>query len=640
MEELKNTQFSSQEAAASSQPVRLLLHKELVGKVMVRELYNAVEDGNVDNFVGVLNQQCRKRKLSLSDIFYQVTGAGDSLLHVAAYHKGEHIAELIAHHFPELLIRRNVRGDTPLHVAVRSKNSTIVNIILSQYAIEKSNHEEMNDKEITRETNEHGDTPLHEAIHSGDVDVIKEIFCADNDVVHYLNKSRRSPLYLAVVNGNVEILNLLLEIPFPVDLPQCLGNSPLHAALLERKSDLINGILAKRPELVYLRDEDGGTPLHYAAYIGYVEGFHILLENSIDSSNQTALEGNKKGHLPIHLACKKGHVRVINDFLQHEWPINLLLNQKCQNILHVAAKNGKSKVVQYLLKNSKIDQFTINQKDNDGNTALHLASINLFPKVLYFITQDKKTDVNCSNNDGFTARDIVHLASKKQMTIRKFLANLVLKEAGALLKVNDMLSSQWQQSPRMQLSLKDLINTFLVVATLMVTVTFAAGFTVPGGVYSSDAKDPKNIGMAILADKPFFWVFTTFNMIAMYSSVIACGLMLMALIFDHKLATGATILAMCCLVLAFSTVPIAFMAAVHLVVANNYALSRTIIVIGVVYTSLILLGLFFGFFPIGIRLLLFRHVGRLVLRILIALTKYDDRPEDSLPQKENNDKDD
>lgn len=87
--------------------------------------------------------------------------------------------------------------------------------------------------------------------------------------------------------------------------------------------DLINGILAKRPELVYLRDEDGGTPLHYAAYIGYVEGFHILLENSIDSSNQTALEGNKKGHLPIHLACERGHVEVVKYFLQQKFVTNL-----------------------------------------------------------------------------------------------------------------------------------------------------------------------------------------------------------------------------------------------------------------------------------------------------------------------------
>ncbi|KAK7342267.1 hypothetical protein VNO80_25213 [Phaseolus coccineus] len=629
MEELEKRQFQSEDAASE------LLHKDLVGKkkVMVSELFNAVDgNGNVDNFVDALQRVCEERKVGLSGVFDEVTCAGDSLLHVAADKGRERIVELICCHFPELLIKRNVRGDTALHVAVRSKNSTIVNFILSHYAIEKTKHDGMRDKEITREKNKYENAPLHEAVYSGDVGVVKEILTADKDVVHCLNKSRRSPLYLAVVYGNVEILNLLLEVPFPPHqpLPLCIGNSPLHAAILERNPALIEEILKKKAELVYLRDENEGTPLHYAAYIGYAEGFRILLENSFQKSDQTVLEGNKKGHLPIHLACKRGHVKVVKEFLQHKCVTNLyvLLNHKGQNILHVAAKNGKSKVVEYLLGNSKIDQSTINQKDNNGNTPLHLASISLFPKVLYLFTQDERTDVKLSNNNDLTAQDIIGLAMKNKITIRKFLARRVLKEAGVPSKVNDMLHSQQQKAVKMDLSLNKLLNTFLVVATLMVTVTFAAAFTVPGGVYSSDDRNPKNRGMAVLGDKALFWVFTTFNMTSMYSSVIACGLLLMAMIFDRKLATRATILAMGCLGFSFLTAPVAFLAAVRLVVANNSALAYLITAIGVMYSSIILLGLLFSFFPIGIRLPLFRQLGRFVLQILIALIDYDDKPRD------------
>ena len=241
MKELENRQFPSQNAA--SQPE--LVHKELVGKrkVMTSELYEAVEKGDVENFVDALQRTCDERRTPLHAIFDQVTCAGDSLLHVAADHKGrERIAELICDHFPELLIGRNIRGDTPLHVAVRSKNSTIVKLILSHYARKKTKHDGMRDREITRETNKYENTPLHEAVYSGDVGVVKEILFADNDVVHYLNKSKRSPLYMSVVNGknDVQILNLLLKIPFPADLPECLGNSPLHAALLERKPGMLH----------------------------------------------------------------------------------------------------------------------------------------------------------------------------------------------------------------------------------------------------------------------------------------------------------------------------------------------------------------------------------------------------------------
>ena len=70
---------------------------------------------------------------------------------MAAVKGREKIVELISCHFPELLIKRNVRGDTPLHVAARSKKYETVKLILSQYATKQSTYDEMKDKKITRE---------------------------------------------------------------------------------------------------------------------------------------------------------------------------------------------------------------------------------------------------------------------------------------------------------------------------------------------------------------------------------------------------------------------------------------------------------------------------------------------------------
>ncbi|KAG5091992.1 hypothetical protein JHK82_050770 [Glycine max] len=142
MKELENRQFPSQNAASQPQ----LLHKELVRKrkVMISELYQAVEKGDMDNLVDAMQRVCDGR----------------------------------------------------------SKNSTIVKFILSHYAKKKTKHDGIRNREITRETNKYKN-PLHEVVYSGDVDGVKEILLADKDVVHYLNKSRRSPLYLAVVNANI-----------------------------------------------------------------------------------------------------------------------------------------------------------------------------------------------------------------------------------------------------------------------------------------------------------------------------------------------------------------------------------------------------------------------------------------------------
>ncbi|KAK7404981.1 hypothetical protein VNO78_06084 [Psophocarpus tetragonolobus] len=301
MEELKK-QFPCEDAASEAR----LVHKKLVGEktAMSCELYKAVENGNVENLVDVLKQECKERKLGVCDIFDKVTGAGDSLLHVASYMGKEEIAELI------------------------------LKLILSRH------------RKITREKNELGNTPLHEAVNGGDLGVLEDILHADESVVHDLNKSKQSPLYLAVVSG-------------------------------------------------------------------------------------------------------------IRKFLIFYWKF-------------------------------------------------HFQPINRF-----------------------------HSATETLHSMQPYRKGILLIR----------------------------IIRILVVGTLIVTVTFAAAFTMPGGLYSSDDPNIKNRGMAVLTHKPLFWKFTIVNTIALYSSVMACGLMLTARVLDYNLAIKATFIATACLGVAFLIVPLAFLTA-------------------------------------------------------------------------------
>lgn len=75
--------------------------------------------------------------------------------------------------------------------------------------------------------------------------------------------------------------------------------------------------------------------------------------------------------------------------------------------------------------------------------------------------------------------------------------------------------------------------------------------------------------MAVLAHKPLFWVFATSNMIAMFSSIIACEVILASWVVDEKneaLATsGAAILY---LSIALVVIPMDFLAAILLVASK------------------------------------------------------------------------
>lgn len=173
----------------------------------------------------------------------------------------------------------------------------------------------------------------------------------------------------------------------------------------------------------------------------------------------------------------------------------------------------------------------------------------------------------------------------------------LLKRAGV--PVNHMLHSQRQPQPekdtsdfqRKSLSEKDTREAFLIVAALLMTVSFAAGFTVPGGLYSSDDPNPKIRGTAVFAGDPGFWIFIIFNTITMYSSAMACGFLSLGIFLQSEL-TLTIQPSFLYLSSAFFTAPVAFIAAVVLVVANNRLLTIVTSVIGCLltfYTVLLML---------------------------------------------------
>ena len=165
-----------------------------------------------------------------------------------------------------------------------------------------------------------------------------------------------------------------------------------------------------------MKDHEGMTPLFYAASIGYLKGVESLLRKTTKCCVYN--ERDAYGFYPIHIASWKGHIKVVEKFL-HEYPDMIeLLTAKGQNILHVAAKYGKAKVVAYMLKGNDF-QMLINEKDKDGNTPLHLASKGSHPRVVSILTWDKRVSLKSLNNDGKTALDIAVDNSGNNPSFRK-----------------------------------------------------------------------------------------------------------------------------------------------------------------------------------------------------------------------------
>lgn len=119
------------------------------------------------------------------------------------------------------------------------------------------------------------------------------------------------------------------------------------------------------PSAVYLKDKEGFTPLHVAAWMGHVDVIHDMLQACPDSAELTDKNG--------------------------------------RTFLHVAVNCGHEAVVTYLL-GSPILAGIVNDQDKDGNTPLHLAVIAGNPNLTILCSGD--IEMNIANNDGYTPFDL------------------------------------------------------------------------------------------------------------------------------------------------------------------------------------------------------------------------------------------
>ena len=147
------------------------------------------------------------------------------------------------------------------------------------------------------------------------------------------------------------------------------------------------------------------TPLFYAASIDYLDGVEILLKKPTKCGAYDMRDTD--GYYPIHIASRKGHIKVIKKFLDKYPDMIELLNEEGQNILHLAAMYGKAKVVDHMLKRHDLKvEMLINNEDKNGNTPLHMAAMKGHPMVVSILTWYKRVDLKALNKEGKRALDI------------------------------------------------------------------------------------------------------------------------------------------------------------------------------------------------------------------------------------------
>ncbi|KAL8110812.1 protein ACCELERATED CELL DEATH 6-like [Apium graveolens] len=545
-------------------------------------LYVAAKKGKIDRFIDACTP--------LSTICNQTTPLKNTVLHVAASFGNKDLVDYIVHKFESLLNKRNHRGDTALHTAAIAGHVGVVDVLVKFQIDLMSKGSPVSNLEDRVVINDDGNTPLHEALKNNHDKVAGYLIVANVEDAYCVNKQGKSALYMAIEAEKINCVKTILSstLSYPdqpiVEKEITKGKSLIHATITARNIVLLKEIAKMKAVGIHARNEYEQTPLHHAASINFLEGVEFL----IDTFKMDIFGKDAYGFYPVHSAAKNGHVGILEMLLQHCPDAREFVNEDNQNILHVAAMYGNDKVVRYILKTPDLG-LLLNEKDKDGNSPLHLATMNWHPKVVSSLTWDKRIDLGLVNSEGSTALDAAEGLMEAMTSYRQRLTWMALKSAGtekAKLQNKpklEKLMSATEEPYKMDYG-KDRVNTLLLVSTLVATVTFAAGFTMPGG-YSNSKPDE---GMATLLSKLTFQVFVVCDTIAMYSAIMVAVSLIWAQLGDLSLVLNALKLAIPLLGISLTTMSLAFMAGVYLVVSTLVWLANVVLTLGIVFLACLL----------------------------------------------------
>ncbi|XP_049624351.1 caskin-1 isoform X2 [Suncus etruscus] len=236
-----------------------------------------------------------------------------------------------------------------------------------------------------------------------------------------------SALHHAALNGNTELIALLLEAQAAVDIKDNKGMRPLHYAAWQGRKEPMKLVL-KAGSAVNVPSDEGHIPLHLAAQHGHYDVSEMLLQHQ---SNPCMVDNS--GKTPLDLACEFGRVGVVQLLLSSNMCAALLeprpgdtTDPNGTSPLHLAAKNGHIDIIRLLLQ-AGID---INRQTKAG-TALHEAALCGKTEVVRLLL-DSGINAHVRNTYSQTALDIVHQFTTSQAS--KEIKQL-LREASAALQV-------------------------------------------------------------------------------------------------------------------------------------------------------------------------------------------------------------
>ncbi|KAK1583880.1 hypothetical protein Q3G72_027857 [Acer saccharum] len=538
------------------------------------------------------------------DLFRGRSPQGNTTLHIASRTGNMSVVQEIIKIQPCLVYERNQRGETPLHIAAAAGDVNVVKLLYDK--METDN--EIGQENILRMKDSEDNTPLHMAVRNCHLKVVQELIKVDTEPGFPVNKAGQSPLSIAIDASSTNIARWIISNkPDSLNYEGSNKMTLLHSAVIRRNYDvtmeILNAPSNAKNDIVTKVDEKQRNALHYASAAAYEVEKIVALLSKEDVS--LAYKRDCNGQTPIHLATINGRFGVVK-MLVNDYPdVIEVLDNNQHNILHLAAQHGHGDIVSFILKLPEKDDL-LNTLDEDGNTPLHLATMNFRDNVVDTLCRETKLNIMATNHKHQTAIEIAQTSeveateNKKEATEnKKYLTLKALKETYKYrtldpddIIANGCLSGSGTSTTDDQGKLeraRKLAEVILTLNSIIAAVIFTAALTIPEKFnYSRDSE--KN-GKWDKTDGFFYFIcFTAVSSASCLSAaIIICWLFYMSFSSHHEYFIKILPTAVVLTIIGLISMAMAFVSGLFVVLTSNDTIPMHIVwaasIVPLVYMS-------------------------------------------------------
>lgn len=371
-------------------------------------LFSSIKNAEIDEFKRII----KDNGINVNEVKdkYNV-----NLLHVAAKYNKIEIARYLLKH--DMNVDAPTNGKlTALYIAVINDHAEMVEFLLTEY---KANTNIIAKRNLT---------PLHIAVMHGNIKIVQLL------LDHGADKGAQSdigntPLHNAVAYNHIDIVRLLIEHDADTNAENNYQQPPLFLSHLSN-IEMIKLLIDNRADLHYKSEKNENNFLHYASTLGCAK----LIKCIVKQFNVN--DANKHGQTALHLAAMQGYINAREKSLI---PACVASGQFKKDSTRKASITDYLETITILIENGA----DINAQDYFGDTPLHYASFYApslyqqnskeFNKESFVISKylmNHGANLNIKDKNEQTPRDIGMFKSY----------SMIIKNIMKSKKVSDMIS--------------------------------------------------------------------------------------------------------------------------------------------------------------------------------------------------------